>query len=305
MYDRQWAAADAGGAALTQARAPRLARIVPAVDLRAGTLTLRLAAEEASSGETERALPPLVIPLRGDADDRDPGAACGAAAAVRVCGTRRACARPADATATAADAWLSAALRTPCRLVRCDGGAAFANEGALLLVTSASVAELNASIARRAAAAAATEHAQGQHHPSTSAAVIGAQRFRPNVILSGTRPYEEDAWRALWAPSLGAVPLRVVAACGRCAQVCIDPGSGQRDGHEPLLTLTAERMRNGRPRFGVLLEAPPPSAATPVPAPVSHAGAVDGDVDDGVWMARTFARVLRVGERITPLLADT
>jgi uncharacterized protein YcbX len=266
LYDRQWAAADAGGAALTQARAPRLARIVPVVDLRAGTLTLRLAAEEASSGgETEPALPPLVIPLRSDCDAAE--AAFGAADGVRVCGTRRACARGADAAAAAADAWLSRALRTPCHLVRCDGAAAFANEGALLLVTAASVTALNASIARRAAAAAAaaTEHAQGEQQPPAVAAVIDAQRFRPNVVLSGTRPYEEDAWHALSACSLGAAPLRVAAACGRCAQVCVDPRSGRRDGREPLLTLTAERMRDGRPRFGVLLAAPPMAATTCAP----------------------------------------
>jgi hypothetical protein len=307
LYDRQWAAADAGGAALTQARAPRLARIVPAVDLRAGTLTLRLAAEEASSGgETEPVQPPLVIPLSVSDCDAAEGAPA-AADAVRVCGTRRTCARGADAAAAAADAWLSRALRTPCRLVRCDGAAAFANEGALLLVTAASLAALNASIARRAAAAAAaaTEHAQGEQlqpaPPAGATTVIDAQRFRPNVVLSGTRPYEEDAWCALSARSLGGAPLRVAAACGRCAQVCVDPRSGRRDGREPLLTLTAERMRDGRPRFGVLLASPPLAATTPAPVAAEE----EEDDDDGVWMARTFARVLRVGERVTPLLADT
>lgn len=281
LHDRRWAVADAGGAALTQARAPRLARLAPAVCLRSRTLTLRLlpptaGAEKDDSDET--LLPPLVLPLDAESDNDD---ACVDAAAegssLRVCGSRRACA----GVGAEADAWLSAALRAPCRLVRCSGGA-FANEAAMTLVTAASVDALNAAVARRAAA-------EAQPPPSP----LDAARFRANIVLHGTRPYKEDGWAAV--ATAGGARLRVAGACGRCPQVCLDV-TGERVGREPLLTLSAERMRDGRPRFGILLAAEPPEA--------QQAAAPDDDVDDiaddAAWMARRWPRVLRVGERWTP-----
>jgi uncharacterized protein YcbX len=173
----------------------------------------------------------------------------------------------------------------PCRLVRCGGGA-FANEAALTLISAESVAALNAAAARRAAAEARPPP------PPTAAA-----RFRANVVLRGTRPYEEDGWAAL--ATAGGAQLRVVGACGRCPQVCIDT-AGARVGREPLLTLSAERMRDGRPRFGILLAGATPQGGQQ-PAAVPAYDASDDDADDAAWMARHWSRVLRVGERWTPL----
>jgi uncharacterized protein YcbX len=295
LYDRQWAAADAGGAALTQARTPRLARIAPCIDLRAGTLTLRLLPPPLGA-EAESALEPLQLPLEADAAVEAAEGGEREGALLRVCGSRRACARP--AAAAAADAWLSAALRTPCRLVRgaraapgaAAGGPAFANEGALLLVTAASVAALSAAVAARAAAEAR----------APPAAPLRADRFRPNLVLSGTAPYDEDRWGALATASCAALPLRVAGPCGRCAQVCADAATGLRDGREPLLTLSAERMRHGRPRFGVLL-APPAACDTPPRAPRAPAeAAADAEEDDAAWMAQRWACVLRLGDAVVP-----
>ena len=299
MYDRRWATADAGGAALTQARVPRLARLAPALDLRARTLTLRMLPPDSGAACSDAAAeeppppPPLVLPLGAESDGDEADAAdagCSEAdgdACVRVCGSRRACA----SAGAEADAWLSAALRMPCRLVRCGGGA-FANEAAMTVVTAASIAELNASAARRAAAEARPPP------PPTAAA-----RFRANVVLHGTRPYDEDGWAAL--ATAGGAHLRVVGACGRCPQVCID-AAGARAGREPLLTLSAERMRDGRPRFGIMLAAAAPLHAQqqqqPPAAPAcdTRESAGDDDADEAAWMARRWPCVLRVGERWTP-----
>jgi hypothetical protein len=74
--------------------------------------------------------------------------------------------------------------------------------------------------------------------------------------------------------------------------VCVAPATGRRDGREPLLTLTAERLRDGRPRFGILLAAPLLPRAPPL-----RAGADEAE-DDAAWMAQRFACTLRVGERL-------
>ena len=282
LHDRRWAVADAGGAALTQARAPRLARLAPAVCLRSRTLTLRLLPPNAAGAKDddcdEAPLPPLVLPLDAESDgDTECADVAAEGASLRVCGSRRACA----GVSTVADAWLSAALRAPCRLVRCSGGA-FANEAAMTLVTAASVDALNAAVARRAAA-------EARPPPPP----LAAARFRANIVLHGTRPYEEDGWAAV--ATAGGARLRVAGACGRCPQVCLD-AAGERVGREPLLTLSAERMRDGRPRFGILLAAEPPEAQQTAVA----GDEADAESDDAVWMARRWPRVLRVGERWTP-----
>lgn len=65
------------------------------------------------------------------------------------------------------------------------------------------------------------------------------ERFRPNVVLSGSAPWEEDTWDAL---QIGDVTLRLVKPCARCAITLVDPRTGSV-GVEPLRTLA--RFRRG------------------------------------------------------------
>lgn len=51
-------------------------------------------------------------------------------------------------------------------------------------------------------------------------------RFRPNVVVSGTLPHEEDEWRQI---QIGAVRFRVALACSRCQMPTINPGTGERE----------------------------------------------------------------------------
>ncbi|EPS65546.1 molybdenum cofactor sulfurase, partial [Genlisea aurea] len=81
----------------------------------------------------------------------------------------------------AADRWFYNAVARPCTLVRMTGGDGeirlnFANEAQFLLVSAESVADLNARL----------------HHVE-----VDPSRFRPNLVVSGGDPYEEDRWRSL------------------------------------------------------------------------------------------------------------
>lgn len=72
-------------------------------------------------------------------------------------------------------------------------------------------------------------------------------RFRPNFVVSGSLPYQEDEWRGF---SLGRVRFRGVKPCARCIIPTIDQDSGLRSA-EPLKTLTTYRQQGRRILFGL------------------------------------------------------
>jgi uncharacterized protein YcbX len=134
--------------------------------------------------------------------------------------------------------WFSEALREECRLVFFPENlirpvdAAFApghktgfTDGyPLLLTTEESLGDLNRRL----------------KHPSSML------RFRPNLVVVGGRPWEEDSWRVL---EIGGVRLELVKPCARCSVTTVDPGSGTR-GKEPLRTLMGFRGHGGKGYFG-------------------------------------------------------
>ncbi|MCI0844738.1 MAG: MOSC domain-containing protein [Chloroflexi bacterium] len=76
------------------------------------------------------------------------------------------------------------------------------------------------------------------------------RRFRPNFLLDGCSPYEEDSW-------LGGVVrigldlrIRLVAPDPRCAITTLDPDTGERDIDVPRLLLSY-RPSARAPYFGV------------------------------------------------------
>ena len=62
-------------------------------------------------------------------------------------------------------------------------------------------------------------------------------RFRPNVVLDGLEPYDEDHVDTL---AIGGVVLKLVKPCTRCEITTTDQSSGRR-GIEPLRTLSSYR----------------------------------------------------------------
>jgi uncharacterized protein YcbX len=220
--DRRWMLVDAtAGTALTQREQPRLTQ--PAA-LPVGGGGLRL---------TAPGLPPLTVmpptagPLR----------------------TVRLFSATVDVLPAGdeADAWFSAFLRMPVRLVHMDDPAvrrpiepqyalpgetvSFADGYPLLLTTTASLDALNALIA-------AGDRAQEGPLPMN--------RFRPNAVVDGTRPWAEDGWRRV---RIGEVTFRVPKPCARCVVTTTDQDSGAR-GKEPLRTLARHRRIGSGLLFG-------------------------------------------------------
>jgi uncharacterized protein YcbX len=138
-----------------------------------------------------------------------------------------------------ADAWLSEFLGQPARLVRCapgmsrmanrdwveyDAPVSFADGYPILLISEASLADLNRRI--------------------LSLDPLPMSRFRPNVVVRGCPAFAEDDWQAI---KIGDAILDVVKPCDRCGVTTIDPFTAERD-KEPLATLATYR----RSRSGVL-----------------------------------------------------
>jgi uncharacterized protein YcbX len=130
---------------------------------------------------------------------------------------------------------LTAHLGVACRLVRKDPAAirpadadyapgaevSFVDGFPFLLTTEASLADLNARLPRP----------------------LPMERFRPNLVVTGSEPFAEDDWRVI---RIGDVVFDVVKPCARCAITTVDQQTGKRDGAEPLRTLgTFRRGRKG------------------------------------------------------------
>ena len=62
---------------------------------------------------------------------------------------------------------------------------------------------------------------------------IGMERFRPNVVVTGSESFAEDTWAAV---TLGGVPCVLPKLCDRCVVTTVSEGSGDK-GKEPLKTL--------------------------------------------------------------------
>jgi uncharacterized protein YcbX len=208
--DRRFLVVDPGGNFMTQRGVPRMARIGAFLDEAA--LTLRAA----GFGD--------ILVRR----EPDPGAP---EAIVRIWkseGLR------AEDCGEAPAGWLSEVLETPCRLVRigprftrqvradfaeAGDSVAFADGFPLLVVSEASLGDLN----RRMA--------------STGGAALPMNRFRPNIVVAGCEPYAEDSLRRF---RIGDVVFRAAKPCLRCIITTTDQLSGER-GKEPLRTLAGYR----------------------------------------------------------------
>ncbi|MEM9496086.1 MAG: MOSC N-terminal beta barrel domain-containing protein [Pseudomonadota bacterium] len=134
----------------------------------------------------------------------------------------------------AADAWLSAALARPARLFYMDDATtrltptiwgppcpvSFADGFPVLVTSTASLAHLNETIAANGSDA------------------VTMARFRPNIVIDGAEPWEEDRWASL---AIGDVIIDLVKPCTRCKITTLDPVSGDDLTREPLQSLMASR----------------------------------------------------------------
>ena len=73
------------------------------------------------------------------------------------------------------------------------------------------------------------------------------KRFRPNLVVKNTAPYQEDKWEAI---KIGDCQLQIVKPCSRCVLTTVDPETGKFSSREPLKTLAKYREFNGKVLFG-------------------------------------------------------
>lgn len=125
--------------------------------------------------------------------------------------------------------WFTDFLGQPLRLVRFDPDEKrassrkwtgevealnqFSDGYPILVVSEGSMAELN------------------QRLLQAGQAVVGVERFRPNVVLAGLEPNDEDRLDVLRIGEDGAVQLRAVKPCARCPIPDIDPATAQSSTH--------------------------------------------------------------------------
>ncbi|WP_149550095.1 MOSC domain-containing protein [Streptomyces marokkonensis] len=220
--DRRWMLVDDGGRVVTQRRHPRLA----------------LAAAELLPGGGVRLSAPGAEPVMASVP------APGGTVPVELFGDK---VEAVPAEDDAVHAWCSAHLGAAVRLVHLDDPATrrpvdpafalpgetvtFADGYPLLLTTTASLDGLNSLIA-------AGDHA--------SEGPLPMNRFRPNVVVEGTEPWEEERWTRV---TVGEVAFRVAKPSGRCVVTTTDQESGRR-GKEPLHSLAARQRPGGGLVFG-------------------------------------------------------
>jgi uncharacterized protein YcbX len=207
VADRQWMVVDAENNFLTQRELPRMAQVSP---------QLGASLEVSAPG-----MPPLRVPL-DSAGDRT---------GVTVWSDQ---VEAVDEGSEAAG-WLSRFLETPCRLVRIPSDivrradaefsgpqdqVGFADGYSFLLTSHASLDDLNRRL------------------PSA----LPMNRFRPNIVIDGVEPFEEDGWKRI---RIDGIEFSVVKPCARCAITTVDQQTAEKS-KEPLRTLATFRNVPGR-----------------------------------------------------------
>lgn len=76
---------------------------------------------------------------------------------------------------------------------------------------------------------------------------VDALRFRPNIVVEGNHPFEEDNWSEI---KIGNTKIEVVKPCARCVVVNINPANASKD-KEVLEKLATYRKEGNKVLFGV------------------------------------------------------
>jgi uncharacterized protein len=105
----------------------------------------------------------------------------------------------------------------------------FADAFPYLVISEESLADLNSRLEKKGTKA------------------LPMNRFRPNLVIKGCQPYEEDTWKEF---RVGNAVFKAVKDCGRCQVTTTDQATGEVRGPEPLATLVTYRDSESGPLFG-------------------------------------------------------
>lgn len=218
-YDRRWMLTDRGGMFFTQREVPKMASIE--VRLESGQLIV----ESESAGK-------LNIPFEPDRGSRQNVTVWQSEVQGLVYNG-------------IVSEWFSDVLRRSCQLVlmpdtserhvseKFDSGndiVSFADGYPLMLIGEGSLANLNERLHDLY-----RDEEYGERLP------LPMNRFRPNLVVKGSEPFEEDRWARI---RVGEAIFRVVKPCARCVMTTVDQVRGEFDGKEPLRTMASFRMAN-------------------------------------------------------------
>lgn len=84
---------------------------------------------------------------------------------------------------------------------------------------------------------------------SKLATPVGIERFRGNIVFTGSAAFEEDQWQRI---RIGEVTFAQPKKCSRCKIITIDQKTGESPTPEPLKTLSSYRRDGNKVNFGVL-----------------------------------------------------
>ncbi|WP_256008948.1 MOSC domain-containing protein [Desertivirga xinjiangensis] len=137
------------------------------------------------------------------------------------------------------DDWFTKQIKKSCRLIFMpentirsvdprytvnNENVSFADAFPFLLISQASLNDLNSRLANP----------------------VPMNRFRPNIVISGTEPFEEDIWNEI---QISDVRFKVAKPCARCVLTTVDQDTAIRN-KEPLLTLSKYRSLDNKVLFG-------------------------------------------------------
>jgi len=232
QYDRRWMLIDSNNRFISQRECAQLATV---------SVTLRDDGLEVNSGSRT-----LSVPFESDGQ---------AAEEVTIWSSTV----PARVVSDEANRWFSDCLGIDCRLVqmpdetrrqvnpqyavRVDDVVSFADGYPFLIISEQSLDDLNSRL----------------NEP------VLMNRFRPNFVVRGGDPFQEDNWKLI---SIGENSFHVVKPSERCVMTTVDQERGERAGPEPLKTLATFRQWNNGVYFGQNLIAARPGGEVRVGDPV-------------------------------------
>lgn len=216
-YDRRWMLTDPNGMFFTQREVPKMAAVT--VELLNGAL-----------GVSAEGYGSIEIPFEPDRGERE---------SVTVWDSTFV----AETYLGSMNEWFSEVLSKRCKLVRMpDNGTrhvserfdqgedtvSFADGYPLLLIGEGSLAEVNERL-----------HDIYHNEEYGKKLPLPMNRFRPNLVVQGSDPFEEDGWAKI---RVGEAIFRVPKPCARCVMTTVDQVRGEFDGKEPLKTIASFRM---------------------------------------------------------------